>query len=230
MTPNEAAAGTGTEEEAEARRVVEAEVELGSAERLAFFSDAVVAIAITLLALDLPVPGGGSNTHVLHELRAHDMEYLAFLISFAVIGSHWRGHHRLFGDVRRLGGMIVRLNLLWLMMIVVTPFVTNVLTVPNGGFQVRFGLYAVVQMLAGLLSLLMTREMSRHDLLRHEASNEVIPRSYRRSVGVVVTFGVSIPLSLVADRWAFVAWAAMPLTMWLAGRVIRSSPESHVTG
>lgn len=53
-----------------------------AAERLAFFSDAVVAIAITLLAIDLPVPTGDSTPEFLAALRADPLDYLAFLISF----------------------------------------------------------------------------------------------------------------------------------------------------
>src|SRR3954452_23319670 len=86
----------------EEKRVLDAEVAVGSAERLVFFSDAVVAIAITLLALELPVPTGDTNAAVWHSLGDHLGEYLAFLISFAVIGSHWFGHHQLFRYLGRL--------------------------------------------------------------------------------------------------------------------------------
>lgn len=228
MSPNDAAASTGTEEEAEVRRVVEAEVELGSAERLAFFSDAVVAIAITLLALELPVPHGGDNGQVLHQLRENLDEYLSFLISFVVIGNHWTAHHRLFRNVRRLGGAVMRFNILWLLMIVLTPFVTKLLTVPHGGFQVRFGLYAAVQVLAGLLFGLMAWQMSRHDLRRPGAPGSDITRAYRQSVLMMVTFGLSIPLAVIGP-WVFLIWATLPFTTRLVSKVIRS-PDERVTG
>src|SRR3954463_2152143 len=61
-----------------------AEVEILAAERLTAFSDAVVAIAITLLALGLPVPRGATNTELLRSAGDHLDDYLAFLISFAV--------------------------------------------------------------------------------------------------------------------------------------------------
>src|SRR4051812_6059773 len=79
-----------------------------SAERMIFFSDAVVAIAMTLLALELPVPSGHRNDEVLRQLREGGEEYIAFLISFAVVGVQWFSHHRLFEYVARLGGGLLR--------------------------------------------------------------------------------------------------------------------------
>jgi uncharacterized membrane protein len=81
-------------------RLIRDEVDFAAAERLTFFSDAVVAIAITLLALELPVPHNGSTTEVLHEMDNHLMAYVAFFISFAVIGQHWAAHHAVFRWIR----------------------------------------------------------------------------------------------------------------------------------
>lgn len=95
---------------------------------MTFFSDAVVAIAITLLAIDLPVPEGETSAEVLASVSASGFEYLAFLISFAVIARNWVAHHRVFRWVRRADGPIVWLNLLWLFLVVINPFLTRVLT------------------------------------------------------------------------------------------------------
>src|SRR5271165_6906054 len=87
------------------------EADFISAERLIFFSDAVVAIAITLLAFALPLPdhlpSNPTNVQVWDAVWAHRIDYLTFLISFAVIGRHWRLHHRLFRDVYRLDTAII---------------------------------------------------------------------------------------------------------------------------
>jgi uncharacterized membrane protein len=125
-----------------------------AAERLTFFADAVIAIAITLLALELPVPTGNTNHLVLHSLSANRGEYISFVISFYVIGFYWAHHHKVFRYVTVLGGRLVFLTLLWLFMLVLTPFATRMLS-GDGGFQVRFVFYAIVQALAGLVWLLM---------------------------------------------------------------------------
>jgi Endosomal/lysosomal potassium channel TMEM175 len=74
---------------AEAQR----EMEFAAVERLIFFTDAVVAIALTLLALELPIPGGTQNVdsisipEMLRDARQHIDDYIAFLISFVVIAA-----------------------------------------------------------------------------------------------------------------------------------------------
>jgi uncharacterized membrane protein len=72
-----------------------AETDRAAADRLAFFSDAVVAIAITVLALGLPIPTGATNAELLQSAGQHIDDYIAFAVSFVVISAHWRGHHRL---------------------------------------------------------------------------------------------------------------------------------------
>ncbi len=201
---------------ADDRHVMRMEVEFSAAERLTFFSDAVVAIAITLLALELPVPGAGSNRQLLAEMNDHIGEYLAFLISFVVIGSHWASHHRVFRYLNRLGGAVLRLNMLWLLMMVSTPFVTRVIT-GDGGFLVRFSLYAAVQVVASVSFLLMCLEVRRHGLMRPGTPPRVLAAGVRRSGWMAVTFAVSIPLA-VFGQWAFLVWVGLPIVVQLSHR------------
>ena len=187
----------------------ESEPRLISAERLIFFSDAVVAIAITLLALELHVPDGLTNAELWRDLARNFNDYVAFLISFAVIGSHWFAHHRIFGYVTRLGGGLARWNMLWLLMIVLTPFATKVL-VGDGAFAARFTIYALVQALASTFFLLAVHEMDRHGLVREGTPRSLFTRSYQRLSVMAGAFLVSIPLAFIT-RWAYVCWAAIPL-------------------
>jgi uncharacterized membrane protein len=98
-------------------------------DRLVLFSDAVVAIAITLLVLPLVdlVPEvkaeGGDAVSVISE---HRQEIFTFLLSFVVIATFWLGHHRLFEHVRAYTPAMMRLNLLWLLTIVILPFPTEI--------------------------------------------------------------------------------------------------------
>jgi uncharacterized membrane protein len=195
----------------------DAEVEFIVAERLIFFSDAVVAIAITLLALELPVPEGATNAELFRSVSDHLDDYLAFLISFAVIGSHWFSHHRTFRYVIRLGGRLARWNMLWLLMIIITPFATRVVT-KESAFETTFIFYASVQTLAGVFSLLMIREISRHGLLRANTPPGMINIFYRRACVLIGGFAISIPVALVTE-WAYVCWVAIPFLMRAERRI-----------
>jgi uncharacterized membrane protein len=199
------------------------EVRALAAERLVFFSDAVVAIAITLLALDLPVPDGVTNGDMLRTVAEHPDEYLAFLISFAVIGAHWRGHHRTFRYVSTIGGRLARLSMLWLLMQVITPFATRVLT-GDGAFQVRFIFYAAVQALAGAFFLLMIREIRRYGLLRPDTPPRMLTNAATRTATLAAAFLLSIPLSF-ATEWAYAAWLAVPIAAGLVRRLRKVPPR-----
>jgi uncharacterized membrane protein len=201
-------------------RLIRDEVDFAAAERLTFFSDAVVAIAITLLALELPVPHNGSTTEVLHEMDNHLMAYVAFFISFAVIGQHWAAHHAVFRWINRLGGHVQRLNMLWLMILVLTPYITKLLTEgEGGGFIVRFGLYALAQAIAGVLFVLMIRDMRRYGLLRPGVPEDSITATLLSSAVMASVFAISIPVALVAGRWAYLVWIAMPVVWRIAGGI-----------
>ncbi|MTD53928.1 TMEM175 family protein [Amycolatopsis pithecellobii] len=99
-----------------------------STERLVFFSDAVVAIALTVLVLPLTelVPEllreHGHSTEVITE---NLWQIYSFLLSFVVIGRLWLSHHRLFAQVRAHNPALLWLNLGWLLSIVVLPFPTE---------------------------------------------------------------------------------------------------------
>ena len=203
-----------------------AEIELFSAERMIFFTDAVVAIAITLLALGLPLPHGSSNSELLRSIRARESEYLAFAISFLVIGSYWRLHHRLFRFVARLSGRLMTLNMIWLFFIVVIPFAARVLAGSNG-FGVRFSLYALVQVLIALTSLGLMRLLRTDGLLRPSAP-PAPPHGSLRLLTVAVMFAASIPVAFFTP-YAYLCWIAAPLAANLMrrARVLRMAAAAR---
>lgn len=195
------------------------EIERKAADRLTFFSDAVVAIAITLLALELPVPDAESNRDVLHQINESFSEYLAFFISFAVISVHWFGHHRVFRYLKSVSPAARRWNMLWLLMIVLTPFAARVLS-QDGAFQFRFIVYASVQALAGLFFLLAVRALVKDGDLVPAAPPDLLIHSYQRLGAVILMFTVSIPVALFTN-YAYVCWMAIPLAGALLRRIMR---------
>ena len=86
------------------------------------FSDGVFAIAITLLVLDLRLPGGGTLTHQLLHVWP---QYFAYVVSFLTIGIMWMNHHTMLAHVSRVDRPLLVINLLLLMAVVVIPFPTS---------------------------------------------------------------------------------------------------------
>jgi len=93
-------------------------------DRLEAFSDGVFAVAITLLALDLVVPGPG-NFSLAHNLHEHVPSFAAFGVSFLTIGIIWVNHHTLFKNFARIDRALLFINLLLLFFVVCIPFATS---------------------------------------------------------------------------------------------------------
>lgn len=195
-----------------------------AAERLTFFSDAAVAIAITLLALELPLPEGATSAELLRSLGDHRSEYISFLISFVVIGGHWRAHHRLFHYVTALRGGLLQLTFGWLLMMVLMPFATKVIA-EDGGFEFRFVLYALVQVIALALFLVMTRQIQRYHLYRADTPPELFGESYRGLGTMITAFAVSIPIAFLT-QWAYACWIVIPFVGNLLFRLRRPSARA----
>ncbi|WP_051111697.1 TMEM175 family protein [Sciscionella marina] len=190
-----------------------------AAKRLTMFVDAGIAIALTLLALDLPVPTGDTTAAMLRSVSAHGTEYLAFVLSFVVIAAHWRANHEIFRYVRALNSRLTTLTLLWLFMQVLMPFATRVITA-QGAFPLRFSLYAIVQVLASASTALIIREIRRRHLYRADGPLRVFAQNLVRSICLVAVFAVSVPVAFLTESTgAYLCWLAAPIVLTVARRI-----------
>jgi uncharacterized membrane protein len=193
-------------------------------ERVVFFSDAVIAIALTLLALELQVPvahDGISIGQDFAEKMGH--QYEAFLISFGVISAFWMNHHRLFRNIVALGPLMVRLNLVGLFAIVLTPFATKLITELSGteakGWGVAF--YAAVICLWWLVYFGMVWDTNRS----HLWSADVQPSTPRTMVimnaAAFLPFLLSIPVAFINHELATYMWLLVIPSVIITGRIRR---------
>lgn len=97
-------------------------------ERLILFSDAVFAIAITLMVIEIKVPevheGIVTDQTLLHKLAELIPKFIGFLISFLLIGQYWIVHHRMFGFVINFTDRLIWLNIFFLLAVALMPFST----------------------------------------------------------------------------------------------------------
>jgi uncharacterized membrane protein len=181
-------------------------------DRLISFSDAVVSIAITLLAIGLPVPAGGTADAFLSSVRGDAGHYAAFLLSFLVIAAAWSGHLDVFHQTRRVDQRLRQLDLAWLLMIVLIPFATRLLATTGNATltaqALRFGFYALVQAVQSGILLVMLRYAASEGLSR-DVPEETLTRVTRQSFALMVSFGLSIPI-FFATPYAWVLWLTVP--------------------
>lgn len=132
-------------------------------ERLTFFSDAVFAIAMTLLVIEVRLPELHAVTERSLAQGLVDLlpNYIGFIISFLVIGRFWTGHHRLMAMIDAADPALVRANLLLLMAIAFMPFPTAVLS-DYSLMRVAIGFYTAYLMLVGLANVRVITVAMRH--------------------------------------------------------------------
>jgi uncharacterized membrane protein len=184
-------------------------------DRLILFSDAVVAIAITLLAIDLPVPTGDTVSQYWSSVRQNGGHYAAFAISFVAIAAAWNHHHDIFRYARSMDSRLRSLNTAWLLTIVLNPFATKLLTGHGhrslGVHALRFGFYSLVQALSsGVLLALLHHMVSRNQAPGMPTS--VVTSTTWESIGLLIGFGLSIPV-FFATTYGWALWFAGPLVV-----------------
>ena len=97
-------------------------------DRLVFFCDAVVAIAITLLVFNLKLDQLPTGHFTFNDLALIWPKLLAFAISFLNIAILWTIHHNFFSYINKTDTKLRRYNLYWLFFIVIIPFTTSLVS------------------------------------------------------------------------------------------------------
>jgi uncharacterized membrane protein len=188
-------------------------------ERLAFFSDAVFAVALTLLVIHIPVPASYVTSDVLHDSLGDVVpELIGFGISFAVISVLWVDHHRLFDYLQRRDEGLLWMTLAFLLCIAFLPF-------PAGVFTKHMGAPVAVLLFAGsvfvtalvwssLWWLATAGSRLVDDLVDRAARRQVL----ERSLGTAATFALSAPAVLVTFHIGEVDLTLAPV-IWVVGLV-----------
>jgi uncharacterized membrane protein len=180
-------------------------------DRIAFFSDGVFAIAITLLVLEIrlpePIPGShasGLSSALLEELWP---DFYSFLISFWFVGTLWIAHHRVFRYIRHYDGGLLLLNLFFLMWIVLLPFSATLLSRFEDQ-QVAVVIYATHVAFAELALAAVWRHASRTPRLMEAGRMNSRQRRYNELLvlAMPLVFALSIGVSFISVLAAQLSW------------------------
>jgi uncharacterized membrane protein len=192
-------------------------------DRVLAFSDAVFAIAITLLTLRLEVPSDLRGPALARELRDLLPALGAYTLSFVILGRLWLTHHRIFAVVARVDQSVLVRNLSFLALIAVMPFPVRLLSDYHDR-PLAIAVYALTFMVAMLLQAWLWTYVTapeRRGLLREPVPDEVRTGFTRTIAGVLLVFGAVVPLVMFAPRFAALLWPVMLLAQLLAVRFSR---------
>jgi uncharacterized membrane protein len=184
--------------------------------RLEAFSDGVLAIAITLLVIEIRPPELHQGDRLAQALWAQWPSYLAYLVSFLTIGVIWLNHHRVFEQVVRVDGPLLLLNLNLLLWTGLIPFPTAVLAehLGDGGEAARTAsaLYGGVLLGMGLAFGALFAWVTHTDrLLGRLPPPGVVPAARLRFMLGQVVYAAALALSLVSAPLALALCGLMAL-------------------
>lgn len=181
-------------------------------DRLVNFGDAVVAIAITLLVLplvDLHTSNPGLTVGDLW--RQHQFDFIAFLVSFAVIGRFWLAHHAAFEAVVAYDQFLLVVNMGWLLTVAFLPFPTQMLSgVTNNRSAIALYI-GTITVSSGCLALIRWH-VRRTRALRSafaDDSDDVLGSVWVTPVIFVVVFVVAVSVPVIG-MWAMFLLFADP--------------------
>jgi uncharacterized membrane protein len=175
--------------------------------RLEAFSDAVIAIIITIMVLELHIPHGSSFDDVRPLLPV----FLSYVLSFVILGIYWNNHHHMLQATERINGRVLWANLHLLFWLSLFPFGTGWMG-ENHLASLPTAAYGVVLLLAAIayfiLQSVIVAEQPVGSTLR-----TALGRDLKGKLSPLI-YLVAIPLAFVAT-WVSVSLYVVVALMWL---------------
>ncbi len=176
-------------------------------ERLVFFSDAVFAIAITLLVLDLKLQAGPDGVIHLEKLVP---KLVGFVISFSVTAFYWLAHHRLFKTLKAEDAWLRAVNFLFLACIVFLPFPSSVVSeYVAKSWAVIF--YAMSVATTGLVLAGLVLVSRRRSLMQSGETTGGTMRLFARALGAPFVFTSTCFVAIDYPMQAMLLWMVLPI-------------------
>jgi uncharacterized membrane protein len=176
-------------------------------DRLAAFSDGVIAILITIMVLELKVPHGIDFA----ALSGLVPIFLVYVLSFVILGIYWNNHHHMFYLTDRITGGILWANLHLLFWLSLMPFVTGWMG-ENHFAPIPTALYGAVLLMSGVAYYILEQTIIRSQGAKSKLK-AAVGNDFKGEISVVL-YAIAIPLAFVHQLLADAIYVSVAL-MWL---------------
>jgi TMEM175 potassium channel family protein len=179
-------------------------------DRALLFTDAVYAIAMTLLVVGIAVPtvSGDSDSPraMLDALNEKTSEFISFFVAFWIIGRYWLAHHEFVAQLRSVDRMLISINLVYLAFVAFLPFPTALI----GRYEenpISLVLFAGTLAIVSLLEVLLFQYAWRRGHTKRVIPKEVARWGTAAASVPVLIFLISMPIAfLLSPTAALVSW------------------------
>jgi uncharacterized membrane protein len=184
--------------------------------RLEAFSDGVIAVAVTLLVLNIDLPALRPGESLAHGLAHMWPAYAAYVTSFLTIGIIWINHHVMISRLRQTDHAILFLNLLLLMSIAVLPFATRLMAAylrESSGQHLAAAIYSGAFLVMGVLFAVLNAHilLVKNDKLIRPMSLERRRQVLVRSVTGVLPYAVATAVAAVSSYATLIICGAIAI-------------------
>jgi uncharacterized membrane protein len=199
-------------------------------DRVSFFTDAVYAIAMTLLVVERHVPritgAVGEQQTVAQALLDEGDAIFGFFLGFIVIGRYWLAAHQFFGTLRSVDTRFISINLLYLAFVAFSPFPVALISA-YADDRTAFWIFAATMAGISLLEVALFRYAERHGHLRERLTPEAVRYGTIAATAPVLVVALSLPVALVSPQLALASWLLMfPAGYWIGTHPPASAPAS----
>jgi len=182
-------------------------------DRVSFFTDAVFAIALTLLVLEIGVPELAPGRHgeisaLLDGLDDKIPKITSFVVAFVLIGRYWLANHQFVGQLRAVDSRCMGLVILYLGFVAFLPFPTALV----GEYEenpISVVAFAVALGAVSGMETVLFAYARRHALMRLVLPDDVYRWGLLTSAVPVIVFVVTIPLAFVDTTLTLVSWIVL---------------------
>ena len=197
-------------------------------DRLLTFTDGVFAIIITILVLELKVPDLGTGKSLREALTDVRPTFVAFIISFLLVGMYWVWHRSAFAQVRYVDLNTVWLNLLFLLPVAMIPFGASMLGEYEGD-ATALHFYGLVLITATLLRTVLELYLHRHPGLLWQTRDKQAKRLRNVTAAApILVYGIAMLIANWAPTLSLLLYLALPMLYLGLVAFFKTDPRTRV--